>query len=207
MKKRMLTFTAMMLWFSLFASAQNFVFTVGGNYLSPADSEFKTRFGDTKYYPEGKIALRFSGNLYLWGSCGFFSTRYNWVEWSNKGVINADIEAKDVLDKLIISGGVGYAMGFIRPHDFSVRVEVGACSITDSVETTKNDMDSEAIVSVTENKESGIGFRGNLGITYGLYKNFFAEISAGFLYATDKVNDKRVNLGGFRLALGLGIAL
>lgn len=206
MNKKMLIFVLIIFLFSIIVSAQSIMITVEGNYYSPGDSGFKKIYGKSKYFPEGKIALRLFGNVYIWGSCGFFSTSYNWPEWSNKGVIESDIEGENVFDKLIISGGVGYYLGFIRPNDFAIKLEVGACSITNSIDATKTMRDSGEIVSFSEREESGIGLRGNLGVSYGLLKNIFAEASVGYLYVTDKVDDKRINLGGLRLSLGLGVA-
>lgn len=192
---------------SVFISAQNVMLIVSGNRISIADSDYKVLYGNSKYFPEGKISFRIKGNFYLWSSLSFFKSRYNWEEWSNKGVVEADVEGKRVLDKLIISGGLGYYVGFLRKNDISIKLEAGICKITNSIESTKNIMHTNEIVSVEEQKEAGVGIRGNLGITYGLYKNnLFAEVTAGYLYATDKVEDNRIKLGGFQMSLGLGWA-
>ncbi|UCH98403.1 MAG: hypothetical protein JSV88_16595 [Candidatus Aminicenantes bacterium] len=205
--KRKLIFILVIFLGSVFISAERVVFTISGNYFSISDADYKERYGETKYFPEGKISLRISGNFYLWGSCGFFSSSYSWEEWSNKGVIYADIKGENVLDKLIISGGLGYYVGFLRQNDISIKVEVGACRITNTIGITKNMIPTKEIVSVEEKEEAGTGIRGNLGVTYGIYKNnLFAELAAGYLYATDKVDDERIKLGGFQVTLGLGLA-
>lgn len=191
---------------SVFISAQNVMLSVSGNRISIADSEDDALYGGTRYFPEGKIALRFKGNIYLWGSLGFFSSSYDWQEWSNKGVVAADVQGENVLDKLIISGGLGYYLGFLRKNDISIKFEVGVCRITNSIELSKNMIQTNETLSLEEQKEAGIGVRGNLGITYGIYKNLYAEVTGGYLFATDKVDDKRVKLGGFQLTMGLGIA-
>ncbi|MGD2091572.1 MAG: hypothetical protein PVH61_35695 [Candidatus Aminicenantes bacterium] len=191
---------------SVFISAQSVMLSVTGNRISIADSEDKALYGGTRYFPEGKIALRLKGNFYLWGSLGFFSTQYDWEEWSNKGVVSADTQGKNVLNKLIISGGLGYYMGFLRKNDISVKFEVGVCRITNSIELSKSIIRTNETVSFEEQKEAGIGIRGNLGITYGLYKNIYAEITGGYLLATDRVDDNKVKLGGFQLTMGLGLA-
>jgi len=205
MKRKLILILAILLC-SLFTPAQNVIMTISGNRMSIADSEDKTLYGGTGYFPEGKIALRFKGNIYLWGSLGFFSTHYDWQEWSNKGVVAADVQGKNVLDKLIISGGLGYYMGFLRKSDFSIKVEAGVCRITNTIGINKNMIRTSEPVSVEEQKEAGIGIRGNLGVTYGLYKNLFAEVTGGYLFATDKVSNKKVKLGGFQLTMGLGLA-
>jgi hypothetical protein len=204
--KRKLILILVIFLSSVFISAQNVILSVSGNRISIADSEDESLYGGTRYFPEGKIALRLKGNIYLWGSLGFFSSQYDWEEWSNKGVVAADVQGENVLDKLIISGGLGYYVGFLRKNDISIRFEVGACRITNSIELSKSMIQTNETVSVEAQKEAGLGIRGNLGVTYGIYKNLFAEVTGGYLFATDKVEDKRVKLGGFQLTMGLGIA-
>ena len=204
--KRKLILILVIFLSSVFISAQSVILSVSGNRISIADSEDEALYGGIGYFPEGKIAFRLKGNVYLWGSLGFFSTRYDWQEWSNKGVVAADVQGENVLDKLIISGGLGYYMGFLRKSDFSIRFELGVCRITNSIELSKNMIQTNEPVSAEEQKEAGLGIRGNVGVTYGIYKNLFAEVTGGYLLATDKVGDKRVKLGGLQLTMGLGIA-
>jgi len=204
--KRKLILILVIFLSSVFIPAQNVILSVSGNRISIADSEDKALYGGTGYFPEGKIALRFKGNFYLWGSLGFFSTRYDWQEWSNKGVVEADVQGENVLDKLIISGGLGYYLGFMRKNDISIKFEIGACRITNAIELSKNMIETNEPVSVKEQKEAGFGIRGNVGVTYGIYKNLFAEVTGGYLLATDKVDNKRVKLGGLQVTMGLGIA-
>jgi hypothetical protein len=191
----------------LFGAEKRFMFTINGNYISNADSNYSELYGKKKFFPEGKIAVKVKGNIYLWGSCGFFSGRYNWVEWSNKGVIEADLEGKSDSDKLVISGGIGYYVGYFEKNQISMKFETGICSIANSIKSTLNQMDTKGIIRSAETKQSGIGVRGNFGIAYGFYKNLFSEVSVGYLYAGDKVGTdaKRINLGGFRLSVGLGL--
>jgi hypothetical protein len=203
--KKTLIFILLAFLISWVVSAETFTLVVSGSYLSTDDDAYTTKYGGKKYYPEGKLTLRFSGNLYLWGSFGYLSSKYTWEEWSNKGVILADVDGKSVSDKLTFAGGIGYYVGYLRPGDFSIKLEAGVCSISDkSVDTTSMKASGQT-VSTTDDKKTGFGFRGNLGVTYGLMKNIFAEISLGYMYAPDKIDDVRVNLGGLRASLGIGL--
>jgi len=185
-------------------SAENLTIYLGGNYLSPSDDYFKTLYGDTKYFPEGKISLRLYGNIYLWGSFGFLKASYKWNEWSNKGLINPDLRGVSEVDKMIISGGVGYFVGYLRPRELSIKIEAGICNIQNSIETSKKQLSGETVAYI-ERKESGIGFRGNFGVTYGLLKHLYSEVSIGVLWASDKIGDDNIKLGGFQASLGLGL--
>ena len=205
--KRVLLLLLVIFLLSAFVSASGtkFTLTIHGNYFSNADADFKDQYGDTKIYPEGKIAVTIFGNVYLWGSYGFFPSTYTWTEWSNKGEVEADIAGERTADKRMISGGVGFFAGYIRKSDFAARVEVGLCSITNSIESTTNRVGTNEFLGSEEDEQSGIGIRASLGVTYGLYKSLFSEVSLGFMYATEKVEDERINLGGFQLSVGLGL--
>ncbi len=187
------------------AAAENFTIVIGGSYLSIADNQYDLKYGGKKYFPEGKLSMRFTGNLYLWGSFGFVSSKFTWKQWSNKGVAESDLQGKSVADKMILAGGLGYYVGYIAPGEFSIKLEAGLCSISDNIKDTSTRLDNSQTVGSEKSKQSGLGFRGNFGVTYGLYKNFFAELSAGYLYASDTVDDQKVNLGGLRASLGIGL--
>ena len=68
-------------------------------------------------------------------------------------------------------------------------------------------IEPEQFIRSEEASQWGLGGRANLSFTYGLYKSIFAEASLGFMYAPDKIDGVRSNLGGFHLALGLGMQL
>jgi len=202
--KKTFTFILMILSFFVLASAKNFTITIHGNYFSTSDSNLADNFGKKKYFPEGKVSLRIAGNFFLWSSYGAFSKNKSWPEWSNKVIEEADIEVEDIFKKNIISCGLGYHIGYIEKDEFSVKVEIGACKITNDQETTARGVAGGNVLTSEKKKESGLGVRGNMAITYGIYKSFFTEISVGYLYATDKVAGTTVKLGGMMISLGLG---
>jgi hypothetical protein len=186
-------------------SAETVTFVVSGSYLSTGDDAYTTKYGGKKYFPEGKLTIRFAGNLYLWGSFGYLRSKYTWEEWSNKGIVLADVDGESISNKLSIAGGLGFYVGYIRPGDFSIKLELGVCNISDKSEDTTSMKATGETLNVVEDEKNGFGFRGNLGVTYGLMKSIFAEISLGYMYAPDKIDDTRVNLGGLRASLGIGL--
>lgn len=185
--------------------ADNFTFTLYCDYLSLADANYQSEYGGKKFLPEAKITLRVKGNFYLWGSGGFLPAKYTWNEWSNKGIVESDIEAKNTSQKFFFSGGLGYYIGYRDPSEFSVSAEVGFSSAFNTIEITAKMKGSNSVLQGDKTTESGIGLRGNLGITYGLIKNIFAEASLGYMYIWDERDDGAFNAGGLRLALGLGM--
>lgn len=183
----------------------NFMLTVNGNYYFEGDSHYKDFYGESRIFPEGKLAVRLAGNFYLWGSYGYMQTNTTFNAWSSKGVFNADLETESTLKKHIVSGGLGFFAGYLEPGEFGLRLEIGACRITNKIRTTSNYMDTNDMFSDEEREESGIGFRTNFGVTYGLMKGVYAEAVGGYIWAKDKVDDNSITLGGFRLSLGLGV--
>jgi hypothetical protein len=205
MIKKVMILILAVIFFTLSVSAERFTFTIGGSYMSLADAEYGAKYGDQKYFPEGKLSFRFMGNFYLWGSFGLLSSKFTWKQWSNKGVAEADLEGKSVADKHITAGGIGYYIGYIAPGEISLKLETGICMVSDTIEDSTTRLDNNQTASLEESKKSAVGFRGNFGVTYGLFKSIFAEVSIGYIYAPDKVEDTRVNLGGLRASLGLGL--
>lgn len=187
----------------LLPAKKRFTIAAYGCYISMGDSSYETLYGGDKFFPAGKITITFYGNLYLWGGYGFVPAAYEWSDWSNKGEAEADVSGRRESKKHLITGGLGFYIGYINKA--SVHLELGACQINNNIEATWSKTGSGQLIKSEENKESATGFVGNLGLTYGLTKNFYSEFSIGFLYAADKRDDERYNLGGLRLSLGLGI--
>jgi len=203
--KKSLIFILLLILTSVFISAENFTFTVYGDYLSVADPTYKAEYGGKKLFPEAKITFRVKGNFYLWGSGGFLPASYGWEEWSNKGIVKPDIEAKNTSQKLFYAGGLGYFVGYRDPAEFSVSLEVGFCATNNTIKIKSTQITTNNVVRSEKTTESGIGVRGNLGVTYGLIKNVFAEASLGYMYVWDQRDEENYNAGGLRLAIGLGL--
>ena len=183
--------------------------TLYGNYLGLADKNFKDKFTKKMVIPEAKIAMTFRGNLYLWGSYGRtpLSFSYNWSDWSSKGQYDPDISGEQLAEKQIISGGLGFFIGYIQEGHFSLKAEIGICHINNMYQSDSININTQQTIESKSEKETGIGFRGNFGITYGFFKNLFTELNIGYLHAADKIDDVRILLGGLRLSMGIGIKL
>jgi len=203
--KKTLIFVALILVASVFASAKDFTVTLYGDYFSVADTSYKDTYGGKKFFPEVKLAYRFKGNFYLWGSCGFLPANFKWDKWSNKGVAEADLKMKNASRKLFFSAGLGYWIGYIDRGQLAIKTELGACSTYNSTEITQDNIITKNVTVTGRNNEWGLGLRGNFAITYGLFKNIFTEASIGYMYAWAKKDGDIINAGGFRLAIGLGL--
>jgi hypothetical protein len=190
-----------------FAAGGKLIFNLYGNCLDMAVNNYTGQASQYKIFFEAKAAYAFSGNLYLWASHGYFPLRDSWAGWNSKNSFAQDISVERKLGKKIISGGCGFFAGYLEKDQIAVRAEIGICSISNVIDTTFSDITTAEILHAEEARQAGIGMRGNLAFTYGLYKNIFGELSVGYMYASDKIDGVRNNLGGLHLQLGLGINL
>lgn len=178
-----------------------------GAALNVAENQFTGQDSRQKVFFEAKAAVAVSGNIYLWASHGYFPIRDSWKSWERKSSFAPDALYERRLGKRVIAGGGGLYLGYFEPGQLAVRVEAGVCHIANDIDATATFIESGQFIRSLEGRQSGIGGRGNLSFTYGLYRSLFAEVSAGYMYAADTIEGVRSNLGGFHVALGLGMQL
>jgi hypothetical protein len=189
------------------AAGGRFIFNLYGNGLNLPANSFTEQASRQKVFFEAKAAVAISGNIYLWASHGYFPLRDSWTSWDSKSSFDKDINTERTLAKRIIAGGCGIFIGYFEQNQFAVRTEIGICGITNTIDSKISKLATAEFIRSEESEQSGIGVRGDLAFTYGLYKNIFGEVEVGYMYASDKIAGVRSNLGGFHLALGLGIQL
>jgi hypothetical protein len=189
------------------AAGGKIIFNLYGNCLDMAKNNYTDQASQYKVFFEVKAAVTVWDNMYIWASHGYFPLRDSWTTWDSKNSFTKDINVERKLAKRIISGGCGFFAGYLEQKQIAVRLEIGICSVTNTIQSTVSNIDTAEFIRAEKAKQSTIGLRGNLAVTYGLYKSIFAEIEGGYIYASDKIDSVRSNLGGFHLALGLGILL
>jgi len=192
---------------TLTAGSGKFLLNLYGNCLNLPANSLTGQESQYKVFFEAKAAVAISGNFYLWASHGYFPLSDSWTGWESKNSFVKDISVERTLGKRIIAGGGGIFIGYFEPSQFGLRAEVGLCSIVNDITKQVNAIDTAKFIRSEEARQSGIGVRANLAVTYGLYKSIFAEVSGGYMYAADTVDGVRTSLGGFHLAAGLGIQL
>jgi hypothetical protein len=190
-----------------FAAGGKLIFNIYGNGLDLPANSYTGQKSQYKIYFEAKAAVEVRGNMYLWASHGYFPLRDDWTGWDSKNSFAKDISVERKLAKRILSGGIGYFAGYLEKDQFALRAEIGVCSITNNIDTATSNLETNELILAETAKQAAIGLRGNLAFTYGLYKNIFAELSVGYMYAIDKIDNVKTNLGGLHLQLGLGINL
>jgi hypothetical protein len=206
MKKLMVMVIAVLLFANTISASRGpIILNLYGNNLHVAANSFTGQSSHNKVFFEAKAAVLVSRNLYVWASHGYFPLRDSSKGWSSKSKFTQDLDIERTLGKRIISLGCGYFLGYLEAKQIAMRGEIGVCRITNAIDVVSSYMDTNAVFHSREDRQSAIGLRGNLSFTYGIYKNVFAELSGGYMYASDKIDSVRSNLGGFHLALGLGI--
>jgi hypothetical protein len=192
-------FVALILVTSVVISAKDFTLTLYGDYLSIADSNYKSIYGGNKFLPEVKLTFRYKGNFYLFGSWGYLPAKYKWDKWSNKGQVDADL-------KIFFSTGIGYWIGYIDRGQLAIKVEMGPCVTYNNTKITETAVSTQNVTVTEQDKQWGVGLRGAFGISYGLTRNIFTEANVGYMYVWAKNTDgDYINAGGFRLAMGMGL--
>jgi len=192
---------------TLSAGSGRVILNLYGNCLDLPANGLTGQESQYKVFLEAKAAVAIAGNIYLWASHGYFPLRDGWTGWESKNSFDKDISVERLLAKRIIAGGCGIFIGYFEPSQFGLRAEVGVCSIANDITHTVSAFDTAKFIRSEEARQSGIGVRANLAVTFGLYKSVFAEVTGGYMYATDTVDGERTQLGGLHVAAGLGIQL
>lgn len=186
MKRGFLTSILVLLLMVPIYSAASFSVSFTGNYLSPADTNFKDTYGSGVFFPEVKLNYKVFNNISVWAGFGLLS--------ANGETPGLGEEAKSTQN--IISFGLGYSGDFTPKLGY--KAEAGAAYFSYKEEAMG-----------VEISDSAIGFRADVGIIYNITGTFFAEITAGYLSAGDTLTvfgeDVDIDLGGFKAGIGVGI--
>lgn len=159
-----------------------FMVTLTGNLLVSSDTDFKEIYGSGNFCPEIKAAYKISGDFYLWTGYSFLSIT------GTIPVIEEEAKSK----QSFLSIGTGYYGKVI--NDLAYKAEIGIFHISYREEAME-----------TEVNGSAIGFRIEGALHYPVIKNLFAEATLGYMYASDKINDISVKLGGLKTGIALTI--
>lgn len=154
------------------------------NYLRPSDEGFRDIYGSRISFLEFKAGFMLFRGVYLWGGYGYFS------EEGRTPVLGQDAESKQHL----YSGGLGY-MRRLFPR-INWKIEAGVLKV---------DYEEQSMGVVLS--DSAVGFRVDTGLFFRFGHLFIAEITVGYLSASDTIGDVSIKLGGFKTGVGLGIRL
>lgn len=161
---------------------ERFMLSVSGNMLSPADSIYKEVYGDSLFFPEFKLAVKFVKDFYLWVGYGFYSASGETLELK----LPADST------QYFISFGAGYNGTLSKKLEYLL--ELGGFYVNYKEEALQ-----------TEFEDSAVGFRVDGSLIYRIGKRLFAGLTLGYLAASDEYEQVSIDLGGFKAGLLLGL--
>lgn len=183
MKKSVLILTMVLFMVVSIHAQKKFTVTLSGNYLAPSDGNYKEIYGEGKFFPEIKAGFKVFKDIYIW-------TGYGYLTAKGKTVSTLTMDAES--SQHFISFGAGYIKKISKP--VGIKIELGGFS----VKYEENSMDNNVTGSV-------LGFRIEGGLVFNIGKTIFAELTLGYLNASDTVEDATIKFGGFKTGIGLGI--
>ncbi len=184
MKKLLVLITLVLIITSAgFAREKKFFAGADMNLMFHADSNFEKVYSKTIVMPEFKAGYYIGENLFIWGSYGFFKKN---GETEGLGI---KTEAK----QSFLSFGAGYTKNLCKKSGLTFMA--GLCNISYEEKALGEKVDG-----------SKLGFRADLLFQYNLSSSVYSEIGAGYIGASDSLdNGVDFKLGGFRLLAGIGI--
>jgi len=192
MKKLILTTTGV-LFLLVTASAQSRLYlSLGANLIRPTDEAFRSIYGNQALYPELAVAVRVAGGFCLTGHLGQFTRRGTTPE------LGFETQAKQGY----IAAGLGYLHRISSV--FCVQADVGAASVRFS---------EDALDTLIQGNEWGFLTNGGIYYMPEEGQGFFLGLKFGYLaakatdIASEVAGDQPVRLGGFKVALSIGIKL
>jgi hypothetical protein len=153
--------------------------SISGSMLVPSDSNYKNTYGNAVFFPEIKAGYKIFPETYFWVGYGYL------YKEGQTPVLEADAKST----QHFLSLGVGYSNYIGEKIGYKMEVALMRASYTE-----------EALGE--EISDNTIGFRIDGGFSYSLTGNILAEISAGYLTASDTIQDVSIQLGGMKLSLG-----
>ena len=184
--KKLISISLMILflWISVYAD-EKFMVTAAGSFLMPSDKNYKEIYGKGKFYPEIKAGYKIYRDFYIWAGYGFFSARGTTIP-----TLNEEAESS----QNFLSLGAGYSKKITNRLEY--KLELGAFSVSYKEEAMEEKVTGSAL-----------GFRLEGGIVFDLIKTFFAEMTIGYLKASDTVEGISIKLGGFKIGIGFGVRI
>jgi hypothetical protein len=159
---------------------------ITSSYMVPSEDSFDDFYGNGLLYQEIAAGWKFIRNFFIWGGFGFASKNGN----------AADLGNLSQWRQKYLSLGFGY-----HKH-LSIRLAWKASVGAVSVSTSEKWPDEEVEVMVDTNS---IGVRIEVAGIYKVSKRLFTEISVGYLYAGDTIENEYINLGSLKVGFSLGL--
>jgi len=192
MKKMILILTGILILLASASAQSRLLLSCGANMIRPADTAYRSIYGNQVLYPELGVAIRTVGGLCLTGSYGQFTKN------GTTPGLGLDSRAK----QSYMAFGLGYLIRL--SSSFCLQAGGGVAALKFSEEALDTQIEGQKWGPIGE---GGILFLPEEG------QGFFLGLKVGFLsakvsdLASDIAGPQPVNLGGFKVALSVGIQL
>lgn len=153
-------------------------------YLQAADESYRGLYGNGTMFPQVRAGYRMARYFYVWAGYG---------RVSGQGTIE-EVDAEASSSQSFFLVGFNYNRNISQK--LGLKLEVSAVSVNYKEEALEMEV-----------KNSTKGFNVETGLVFNFSRRLFSELSAGYLYASDVISDKKIKLGGFMAGLGLGLKL
>lgn len=167
-----------------------FFISVTGNYMVPLEKNFEEIYGSGIFDPEIKAAFKFYRPFYLWGGYGFLSK-------SGESIV---FEEPTKWKENFLSLGIGYNGNL--SIKFGYKAEVGLFYVMYTEEMSH--MEEGEFVEKFTNSGKAVGVRIDGAGIFKISDRLFTEISIGYLFASDTVDEISIKLGGLKGGVGIG---
>ena len=156
--------------------------SVSGNYRLPSGTVFKNVYGKFVFNPEIKAGYKMYRDVYIWSGFGFSS--------KNGELIEINEPAK--WEETFLFMGLGYYKNLSIVLGY--RVDVGLCRVRYKEEVFGDRYTGTAW-----------GERVDVAGILKLSDRLFTEISVGYLFASDTIENISIKLGGLKTGIGIGL--
>ena len=177
--KRLIGIITVILFFSGFANAVDFMIELRAHYFSPSEQIFRDIYGGGVMYG-GEVSIEFWKNLQFWLGGNYYS---------GDGELTFTKEETS-LQIIPIGGGLRYKLPV---EIFSFHVGVGI----------NYNLYKESNI-LGEVNEGGIGYVGKIGVMIKVVKGLIFDMFGEYSYCKMTPADFTINIGGIAAGIGLG---
>jgi len=169
---------------SCLSAEERVMISLSNNYMLFNDKDYQNTYGYGSYFPELRFSYFLDDNLLIWSGLGLVSNDGN----------TPVLQLKSSSHQYFISLGGGYVINLYEHVDFISRLGLIWVYYDENVLTLSESGDS-------------LGIRLDVSLQLAITDMLFIEISCGYLTASDKINNKEIDIGGFKTGIDFGIKL
>ncbi|NIM11563.1 MAG: hypothetical protein GTO45_05665, partial [Candidatus Aminicenantes bacterium] len=171
---------------------RKFFIAVTGNQMLPSEGSFDDVYGKSLFSPEIKAGYKFYRDFYVWGGYSFLS---------KNGKSYPEFKEPAKWEEKFLSLGLGYFGNFSITFGWKAEVGLIYVSFTEKM----SQIEEGEVVDTFSESGNALGLRIGGASIFKFSDRLFTEISLGYLFASDKVNEISIKLGGLRAGIGLGV--